>query len=465
MSTFSDCRGLELTADNADAVRHFDAVMDAYLHFARDTGSHLKQTLAADPEFALALCTRGYFFQLFCNGALEAKARQSLESARASAAKRGVTPREQLHLDALACWVAGDLTGAAACWETILMAHPRDILAFKLETYVRFYLGDSARIRDAAARVMHAWDEGVPGYHAVLSVYAFGLEETGDYAAAERAGRRSVELDPEDLWGVHAVAHVMEMQDRRREGVGWLEASAPDWSRGNNFVYHLWWHLTLFHIDLGEHERVLSLYDEKVRSDTESTEYLDICNATSLLWRLEERGVDVGGRWRELAEKSAQRVEDHLMVFPDTHFALALAGNGSAADLEHMLGSMRAAAGRPGVTESGISAAVGLPVCEAVAAWYEKQYARVADLLLPVRYEIQRIGGSHAQRDMFWQMLIAACLRSGRVLEARALLAERTVLKPDNPWTWRRYAEALEAAGETASAGRARDKADALLAA
>lgn len=465
VSVYHDVRGLEVTSASARAVRHFDDVIDAYLHFARDTGAHLKQTLAADADFTLAHCAKGYFFQLFCIGALEAKARVSLDTARASAATRGVTPREQLHLDALACWIAGDLTGAAACWETILMAHPHDVLAFKLETYTRFYLGDSIRIRDTAARVMNAWDASLPGYHAILSVHAFGLEECGDYPAAEREGRRSVELDAEDLWGVHAVAHVMEMQDRRKDGIAWLEESAPNWSRGNNFVYHLWWHLALFYMELEDYERVLSLYDEKVRADTESTEYLDICNATSLLWRLEERGIDVGDRWRELAEKAAQRSNDHLLVFPDAHFVLALAGSGDTDVLERMLASMRAHAGRAGVTESEISAAVGLPVCEAVAAWYAKRYGRVVDLLLPVRYAVQRIGGSHAQRDMFWQMLIVACLRSGRIHEARALLAERTVLRPGNPWTWRRYAEALEAAGETAPAAEARVRAESLLAA
>ncbi len=464
MSVFHDARGLEVTADNARAVEHFDDVIDAYLHFAKDTGVHLKQSLAADAEFALAHCTKGYFFQLFCNGALEAKARASLDTARESADKRGITPREQLHLDALACWIAGDLTGAAACWETILIKHPHDILAFKLETYTRFYLGDSVRIRDTAARVMNAWNESITGYHAILSVYAFGLEECGDYAAAEREGRRSVALDAEDLWGVHAVAHVMEMQDRRKEGVAWLENSARSWGRGNNFVYHLWWHLALFHVDLEDFDRVLSLYDEKVRVDTESTEYLDICNATSLLWRLEERGIDVGDRWRELADKAAQRSTDHLLVFPDTHFVLALAGNGNTDQVDEMLASMRAAAGRAGVTESEVAATVGVPICEAIAAWYVNQFDRVVDLLLPVRYAIQGIGGSHAQRDLFWQMLIAACLRSGRIPEARALLAERSILKPGNPWTWRRYAEALEAAGETQPAMESRARAATLLA-
>jgi tetratricopeptide (TPR) repeat protein len=464
MATVDDARGLPVTAASADAVRHYDEVIDAYLHFAKDTGVHLKQALGADPEFTLAHCTKGYFFQLFCNRALDVKARQSLDTARALAEKNELTPRETLHLHALACWVAGDLNGAAACWDSILFAHPRDLLALKLATYTHFYLGDSAQLRDSVARVRYAWDEGVPGYHAVLGMHAFGLEESGDYARAEIEGRRAVELDAEDLWAVHAVAHVLEMQDRRREGVAWLEASATNWERANNFVYHLWWHLALFYLELEDYERVIALYDERVRGDTESNEYLDICNAASLLWRLEERGVDAGGRWAELAEKSAARIGEHSMVFPDAHFVLALAGGGNGDALADMLDSMRDAAGRAGVTESMVAADVGVSLCEAIAAWYQELYELVVDRLMPARYRISHIGGSHAQRDLFWQMLIVSCLRCGRLKEAHALLCERTALKPKNVWSWRRFAEALEAGGEAEAAKNARQKAEALLA-
>jgi len=127
-----------------------------------------------------------------------------------------------------------------------------------------------------------------------------------------------VERNPADLWAVHAVAHVMEMQDRRREGIAWVRESEPRLAECNNFGYHLWWHLALFHLELEEVESVLQLYDERMRVDL-SDEYLDICNATSMLWRLEERGVDVGDRWNELAERCEARTSEHQMVFPDVH--------------------------------------------------------------------------------------------------------------------------------------------------
>jgi hypothetical protein len=87
---------------------------------------------------------------------------------------------------------------------------------------IDFYTGRSRMLRDRIARAESHWHDGMPGRHAVLSMLAFGLEETGDYAAAEKTGRRAVELEPRDGWGWHAVTHVMEMQNRRADGVAWL---------------------------------------------------------------------------------------------------------------------------------------------------------------------------------------------------------------------------------------------------
>ena len=82
--------------------------------------------------------------------------------------------------------------------------------------------------------------------------------------APRRSGRRAVGLEPRDGWAWHAVAHVMEMQDRRRDGVAWLEPSAETWSDGSFFAIHNWWHLALFHLDLDEIDEVLKLVDARI---------------------------------------------------------------------------------------------------------------------------------------------------------------------------------------------------------
>ncbi len=463
MSVYSDQRGITYTAASQDAVDHFDATITAYVHMGTETGARLKETLAADPTFPMAHCLRGCFMQLFCIPALTEKARQSLANAREASASISIDDREQHHIDALGAWVAGDMRSALGHWESILLDHPLDMLAVKLSQFTHFYLGNSRQLRDSIARILYAWRPDVPGHASVLGMYAFGLEESGDYEASERAGRLAVETDPADPWSVHAVAHVLEMQDRRGDGIAWLRELEPHWSVANNFRFHLWWHLALFHLELEQHDEVLRLYDHEFRAER-SEEYLDICNATSMLWRLEERGVEVGDRWKELAEVSATRIDGHGLVFPDMHFMMALAAAGDTGNGDAMLRSLEETRRETGVTQAGVIETVGLALARAIAAWYRGDYHGVVEHLLPIRYSLPDIGGSHAQRDLFHQILIAAALRAPRPTLARALLGERTRLRPNNAWTWQRYAEALEAMGDEDAAGEATVQARSVLA-
>src|SRR5690606_1211599 len=183
--------------------------------------------------------TRGYFFQLFGNPAVDGKAQQSLDAAEAAMQARGATTRERDHAAALARWRVGDLAGATVVWEKILLDNPRDVLALRLAHFTHFYFGHSRELRDSAARVLYAWDESVRDYGFVVGVHAFGLEEFGDYAAAERKAREAVERNPFDVWAIHAMAHVMEMQGRFREGVAWLAETEPGLAKANNFAYHV----------------------------------------------------------------------------------------------------------------------------------------------------------------------------------------------------------------------------------
>jgi tetratricopeptide (TPR) repeat protein len=459
----TDARGLTVTAASPNAVAALDATVAAYCGMRLDTGDHLKRALGADPNFLFAHTLKGYFMMLFARRDFVVRAAQALAAAEAAAQAVGGTPRELSHLAALRSWVGGDWRQALARWEAILVDHPRDLVALRLAQYSTLYRGDSEGLRDSVARVLHAWDDGVPGYGFVLGAYAFGLEESGDYTAAERAGRRAVELNPADVWAAHAVAHVFEMQDRQREGIAWIDELDREWGELHNFVFHIRWHRCLYHLELGHYDEVLALYDREIRAES-TEEYLDITNAVALLWRLEQLGVAVGTRWSELAERSLARSDDHVLVFADLHYVIALAARGAGAGVEHWLQSSRRYAESGGETQSAVMAGPGLALAAASLAHRNGEWGRAVDLLLEKRQATHRIGGSRAQRDLYEQMLIDAALKDGRFSLARALLSERTLLRPRNAWGWNNTARAAAGLGDDAAAKAATEKARGLLA-
>ncbi len=462
MPEFADKRGVPVTASTGAAVQALDAVVDDWLRFGRDTGDLLKCVAETDPDMVMAHCLRGYFFHVMGSAKLLPRAWSSLQ--RAEAAAHAVSQREKMHVAALSAWCHGDLHRARDLLEQALIEYPRDVLALKLAHFIHFYLGDVAQQRDSVARVMDAWDDAVPGYGYVLGMRAFGLEEAGEYPAAEALGREAVERNADDIWAGHAVAHVFEMQGRHREGIEWIVANETNWRDANNFAYHVWWHKALYHLALEEIDAVLDLYDRRIRADR-SDDYLDISNAASLLLRLEIRGHCVGDRWDELAEKAAARRHEHVLPFIDAHFMMPLAAKGMHAEAEDMLVSMRAWAAAHESTVSTVMRDVGIPLAEAVYAFGTGDYRAAVDLLLPIRYAVQRIGGSHAQRDIFQKILIEAALRDLRAPLARALLVERREARPWSPAAWKDYARVLDAVGDAAGAADARSTADALLAA
>jgi tetratricopeptide (TPR) repeat protein len=427
----TDPRGIAVTAsDEASAARLEHAII-GYAGFRADTGDRLKAAFA-DPGLVMGPVLRGYFMLLLTKRELVPRALDAADSAHAAMAQFGASPRERRHALALRAWAQRNLRGATEILRSILAEEPRDLLALKLVQYLLFYAGEWRDMRDTVATALAAWDEGAPGFGYALGCHAFGLEECGEYAQAERLGRRALALCPDDIWGGHAVAHVCEMQDRSEDGLSWLDEAGAGWRDANNFAFHVAWHRCLFLLELGRFDEALARYDREVRPES-TDEYLDITNAVSLLWRLEQCGVDVGRRWGELAARSAARIDDHLLVFGDAHYATALAAAGTEHDFARWRRSSEAfiAAGE---TQSAVMAEIGLALGDAARAHRRGDYGRVVDLLWPARAIVRRIGGSHAQRDFFAKLLIDAAVKAGRIEIARTLLQERLAARPGNRW-------------------------------
>ncbi|RJE81935.1 tetratricopeptide repeat protein [Paracoccus onubensis] len=422
MAYATDLSGICTSLDAAD-IEIWNRVIKGILSHAESTAADLSAVIAKDPDFALAQAVRGLSCLLLGRREMAAVAQEAYQAALAAARRRPPTPREAGFMQALALWLRGYPAAAAECLQQVLDDNPRDALAMKMVQAIQFVMGRPDLMRRSVETILPHWeDHSAKGY--MLGCHAFTLEEAGDYAIAERTGQRAVELAPDDAWGLHAVAHVFDMTGRAQEGLDWLNGREASWAHCNNFRFHVWWHQALMHLDIGDFDAALALYDSEIRRE-KTDDYRDIANATSLLARLEIEGVDVGDRWEEVAELSEKRAGDGCLAFADLHYLLGLIGGGRDQAAARLVGNMARARPSEGdakaiICRNGHHTALGLH------AYANGNYCMAWLNLQKAVQELQAVGGSHAQRDVFSRIAVEAGLRAGFLDETENLLKQRT---------------------------------------
>jgi hypothetical protein len=253
---------------------------------------------------------------------------------------------------------------------------------------------------------------------------AFAYEQCHLLDEAESAARTALELRRKEPWAQHALAHVMLTRGRIDEGAVFLEGMQDTWTGLNSFmVTHIWWHLALFYLSQGRRNRVLEIYDRHCWGIAK-TYSQDQIGAVSLLARMELAGIDVGDRWRDLGDHLAARAHDTVLPFLTIQYLYGLARAGRA-EADALLNSVRLAAELAPPASREVWQEVALPACEGLYAYASKNFRaawRQLSIALPRLIEV---GGSHAQRDLFEQILLDAAIRSLRFGVAQQALELR----------------------------------------
>jgi tetratricopeptide (TPR) repeat protein len=447
---FHDDTGHRLSGANADAAQAFRQACFELRCLVGDPLSSVERAIQHAPGMAMAHVLKAWLYLIGTEPGGIAPAR----AACTHAANLPADARERAHLAAALALCDGRWTEAGRLLEELSVEWPRDLLALQIGHQIDFFRGDTRMLRDRIARAVPVWDAGVPGYHALLGMHAFGLEETGDYDAAERAGMRAVQIEPHDAWAWHAVAHVHEMRADPQAGIGWLAPGQPTWSDGCFFAVHLHWHLALFHLDLDDHAAALKLYDAAI-GGAGSALALDLVDASAMLWRMRLRGIDVGPRWNAISDRWIAAGEAGRYAFNDFHAMLAHVGAGRATPQATILDAQRALLAQ-GSDNAGYTRDVGYPACMALHAIANGDYRGALQALRGIRSHAHRFGGSHAQRDLIDLTMLDVAERAGERAWFGALVAERRLRRPRNPLVQRLAARAWredhEAAGLTAVA-------------
>ena len=388
--------------------------------------TEIDRLLADDPQCVSGHCLRAA--AIVHADAAAARPRLATSLAAIEAACPDADDPARRHADAARAWLDGDPALAAERYGAIILDRPHDVLALATAHALDFRLGRQSMLRDRLAQALPAWNATMSGYASVLAMYAFGLEENGEYRRAEELARRALAIDPRHPGAIHVLAHVMEMEGRAREGLAFLDKTEEAWIEGTGFSVHLAWHRALFQIEADNPASALATYDAQIAS-TRIAGMPALADGSALLWRLKLRNIPVGKRWRELADRWERQSLAGVRPFFIIHAVIAFAAAGRTTAAAHAL------AGLPRIDKSDAAVplpevALAAPFCEALLAFAGGDYAACVEWLRPVHDVAHRCGGSLAQCDIVHLTFTEAALRARKPRLAGTLVAERVAQKP-----------------------------------
>jgi tetratricopeptide (TPR) repeat protein len=416
--SLTDRYGLALSTASPAAARHYQDGMDRLLSYGLGADQAFASAIAADEGFALAHAGAA-LFSLFQGDSAAAKA----SLGRAQGLVGGATRRERQHVAALAAIAGGEAARGLGLIEEHVKEFPRDAL---LVNQAGSTIGLGGRADREALRVGFV-EALAPAYGDdwwYQSALGFTYHEVGRYAESRRLSERSLAQYGGNANASHNIAHVCYETVDNEGGIAMLAGWLDGYDRRAPFHCHLAWHLALFELQCGRPERSLAIYERDIASS--SNPRLSMIDGSALLWRFGLYDYQKGPLpWRRLADL-ATGVTRPGFIFGDVHAALAYASVGDERALAGLIAGLEAlhAKGHP------IAGTVALPLVRGVAAFVAGDFAGALALIESVDGEIHRVGGSHAQWELFEETMVVCQLRLGRLDQAQGLIRRRLGLRP-----------------------------------
>jgi hypothetical protein len=418
-----DCLGNPVTAMRETTLRGVDDFIEGYLAY-ETRAEGIVAAADADPACCLVNVYAGMLWMFL--EAPDAALHAAKYLAAAERTAFAATAREQLNTALLRAWVADDLPEALRLCDRISDEFPGDLVVVKTHQYFEFNRGNSPEMLRVALKVRDR-NADVAYVHGMA---AFAYEQCHLLDEAEIAARTALDLRRKEPWAQHALAHVMLTRGRIDEGAHFLEGMQDTWSGLNSFMLtHLWWHLALFYLSQGRDARVLEIYDRYCWAIAKNYSQ-DQVGAVSLLARMEIAGIEVGERWQDIAHHLVVRAHDTVLPFLTMQYLYGLARAGRV-EADELLQAVRQCAKHAPPFAQEVWQDVALPACEGLFAYARGNFVGTCKHLGAAMPRMIEAGGSHAQRDLFDQILLDATIKSGRSTLAQQMLEMRRLSDPD----------------------------------
>ena len=457
-SNWRDCiewknEGFSFNTTSNEACKLYDVSLTQYISMHNDSRyggleKSIESMLLADPNFVA-----GIIFKIGVNCVSSPSSLRNFKNeislVNEIREKESLTKFEQLHIDAINSINKGEILKACKLWDEILIEMPTDLMALKFLYNAYFHLGDfRLERRNAVASVLPFWNKfKIPLYEYVYGLYSFALAEENYLDEAKEYAYKSLNINPYDTWAVHSIAHVQDYRNQVDDGIKFLNETLSYWN--TSFLSnHNYWHLSLHHLERGEFSRVLQIYDDYIYPEAKlfKTKF-SIIDATSILYRLRMQNWDksfekeLNTRWNSLSELCKDNIKNCDFIFANVHLLMGL---NNQEDRDEFFKSIKKFCNESFENDENyfkaIDKSVGSSLYKAVMHFDKSEFDETIELLYPIRYEINKIGGSKAQQDLFHQILIQSAFSSKNTFYNKLglkLLNEREALKPNSKLTER----------------------------
>ncbi len=408
--------GQPITAQSVRAVELYDEAVERMFALQPGSVALVDEALTLDPEFALGHCAKARALA----GTGDARAARHW-AARGRDLATALPERERRHAEIVSLVFHGESTAALDAVRLHATAYPRDAVPLSFALGVYGLLNDfRERQVELLEDVAHAYGEGDWWF---LASYGWALVEVGQCDAGIPMLDRALALRPDNANAAHGRTHGYYEQGAAREGEQFIEAWLPGYDRSAILHAHLAWHQGLFALQRGDPDRARAIYMESIRPAVSRTlpmfTMID-CASFQLRSAMAGSDFDVEQR-REVATLVQERFAKPGVPFVNTHLAMAYAAVADHEAMKHL---------RHGVTElldagKQPSGSVVSVICSGIAAYARGLYAEAAHAFRQAMPDLERLGGSNAQRDVFIDLAVSSCLRAGDVRSANEIADDR----------------------------------------
>lgn len=422
--------GQPMTTDSPRAAELYDEAVDLLFALQPGSGPLIDEALNLDPNFALAHCAKARSLATVGD---TREARRHAALGRDLAAP--LSARERRHADIVCLALHGESRPALRAVREHAATHPRDAvpLSFALGVYGLLGFGgfDDFHAQQAALlqSVAHAWGDD----WWFLAAYGWALAEVGHADRGIPMLDRAMELNPENANAVHGRIHAYYEEGAPAEGEALIDSWLPNYARNAVLHGHLSWHRALFALQRGDGERAMDIYRDSICPTTSrALPMFTTIDAASFLMRATIAGHPPdNGECQEVAVFARNHFPKPGVPFVNVHLAMAYAAAGDSNALS-VLERGVATLLDDGKQASGPVVAL---VCEAISAYARRQYKTTLERMIEAMPALERLGGSHAQRDGFIDLAISAAIHAGAANEAERIARAR----------WTRRASHLDA--------------------